>query len=65
MQKLPKISVLSFSVLGLAACTTTPSGTSAGMPPGGPPDPPTGQMDLEIRHSGAAVAGSSFQCTGT
>jgi hypothetical protein len=22
-------------------------------------------MDLEIRHSGAAVAGSSFQCTGT
>lgn len=57
MQTLPTISVLSFGVLGLVACATTPSG--------GPPDPPTGETGLEIRHSGAAVTGSSFQCTGT
>jgi hypothetical protein len=62
MQTLPTISVFSLGVLGLVACATTPSGT----PSSGPPDPPpTGQMDLEIRHTGAAVAGSSFQCTGT
>jgi hypothetical protein len=61
MQTLPTISVLSLGVLGLVACATTPSGT----PSSGPPDPPTGEADLEIRHSGAAVTGSSFQCTGT
>jgi hypothetical protein len=61
MQTLPTISVLSLGVLGLVACATTPSGT----PSSGPPDPPTGQAGLEILHSGAAVAGSSFQCTGT
>lgn len=64
MQKLPKITVL--SLLGLAACATTPSSTPSGGPPNPPAgDPPTGEVDLEIRHSGAAVAGSSFQCTGT
>jgi len=60
MQTLPTISVLSVGVFGLVACATTP--------PSGPPDPPTGptaDVDLEIRHSGAAVAGSSFHCTGT
>lgn len=60
MQTLPTISVLSVGVLGLMACATTPSS--------GPPDPPTGPTGdaaLEIRHSGAAVAGNSFQCTGT
>jgi hypothetical protein len=61
MQTLPTISVFSLGVLGLVACATTPSGT----PSSGPPDPPTGEADLEIRHSGAAVAGSSFQCTGS
>lgn len=64
MQKLPKISVLSFGVFGLAACATTPSST----PPGGSLDPPVGDPsagDVEIRHSSAAVAGNSFQCTGT
>jgi hypothetical protein len=60
MQTLPTISVFSLGVLGLVACATTPSGT----PSSGPPDPPTGDMTLEIRHSGAAVAGNSFQCTG-
>ena len=61
MQTLPTISVLSFGVLGLVACTTAPSGN----PSGNPSDPPAGETDLEIRHSGAAVTGSSFQCTGT
>ncbi len=60
MQTLPTISVFSVGVLGLVACATTPSGT----PSSGPPDPPTGEVGLEIRHSGAPVAGSSFQCTG-
>jgi hypothetical protein len=61
MQILPTISVLSVSVLGLVACATTPTEP----PPGGPLDPPVAEVDLEIRHSGAAVAGNSFQCTGT
>jgi hypothetical protein len=61
MQTLPTISVLSIGVLGLVACANAPSGP----PSSGPPDPPAGEVDLEIRHSGAAVAGSSFQCTGT
>jgi hypothetical protein len=61
MQVLPTISVLSVSVLGLVACATTPTEP----PPGGPLDPPVAEVDLEIRHSGAAVAGNSFQCTGT
>jgi hypothetical protein len=61
MQTLPTISVFSAGVLGLMACAASPSGP----PSSGPPDPPTGQVDLEIRHSGAAVAGSSFQCTGS
>jgi hypothetical protein len=30
-----------------------------------PAAPPPDQANLEIRHSGAAVAGSSFQCTGS
>ncbi|HEX8108105.1 MAG TPA: hypothetical protein VF516_10285 [Kofleriaceae bacterium] len=60
MQTLPTISVFSLGVVGLMACATTPSGT----PSSGPPDPPTGEADLEIRHSGTAVVGSSFQCTG-
>src|SRR4051812_14034468 len=61
MQTLPTISIFSIGVLGLVACATTPSGT----PSSGPPDPPTGEVDLEIRHSSPSVAGSSFQCTGT
>ena len=61
MQTLPTISIFSLGVLGLVACATSPSGP----PSSGPPDPPTGQVDLEIRNSGAAVAGSSFQCTGS
>jgi hypothetical protein len=61
MQTLPTISVFSLGVFGLVACANAPSGT----PSSGPPDPPTGETDLEIRHSGAAVTGSSFQCTGT
>ena len=61
MQTLPTISVLSMGVFGLMACTNAPSGP----PSSGPPDPPTAETDLEIRHSGAAVTGSSFQCTGT
>lgn len=60
MQTLPTISVFSLGVLGLVACATTPSGA----PSSGPPDSPTGEVALEIRHSGAAAAGSSFQCTG-
>jgi hypothetical protein len=60
MQTLPTISIVSLGVFGLVACATTPSGA----PSSGPPDPPMGEVDLEIRHSGAAVAGSSFQCTG-
>ncbi|HEX3483151.1 MAG TPA: hypothetical protein VHT91_49410 [Kofleriaceae bacterium] len=56
MQTLPTISILSLGVLGLVACATTPSSA--------PPDP-TGDTDIEIRHTGAAVTGSSFQCTGT
>ncbi len=50
MQKLIAISALSLGVLGLIGCTTTPS---------------TGQSELEVRHSGTPVIGSSFQCTGT
>ena len=57
MQTLPTISVFALGVFGLMACASAPSS--------GPPDPPAGEVNLEIRHSGAAVTGSSFQCTGT
>ena len=50
MQKLLTVSALSAGVLGLVACATTP---------------PTGQSELELRHSGGQLTGSSFQCTGT
>jgi hypothetical protein len=43
------LSVLS---LGLGACMSSPS------------DPPAGETDLEIRHTGAVVNGSEFTCTG-
>src|SRR6185295_15123299 len=39
--------------LGLGACASSPA------------DPSSGETDLEIRHTGAAVSGSQFACTGT
>jgi hypothetical protein len=45
---------LSLGAVGLAGCTS--AATSASM---------TSTTDIEIRHSGGAVTGNLFQCTGT
>jgi hypothetical protein len=57
MQDLRKIHafVAVLPLAGLGACASSPADES----------PPTGQSDIEVRHTAPVVNGNVFQCTGT